>query len=145
MFVNRLTNGTAILVVTTAFGIAPCVAADAPLVQGAPANNKGFETIKKQTVDLGSEIPGMESRQLRIRLLTIEPGGHIKVHSHKNRPAAFYVIQGATTIIYGDGTVKRFPAGTMGYANKNTVHWHRNNEKEPAVFVAADIFQSEKM
>jgi len=111
---------------------------------GAPTSHKGFKTLKKQVVELGPEIPGMEGRQLRIRLLTIEPGGHIKVHNHKNRPAAFYVIQGATTVTYGDGTVKRFPVGSTGYADKNTTHWHQNNEKEPVVFLAADIFQPQK-
>lgn len=111
---------------------------------GAPTSHKGFETLKKQVVELGPEIPGMEGRELRIRLLTIEPGGDIKVHSHKNRPAAFYVIQGATTITYGDGTVKRFPVGSMGHADKNTTHWHHNNEGEPVVFLAADIFQAKK-
>ena len=111
---------------------------------GAPTSHKGIKTLKKQVVELGSEIPGMEGRELRIRLLTIEPGGYIKVHSHKNRPAAFYVIQGVTTITYGDGTVKRFPVGSMGYADKNTTHWHRNEGKETVVFVAADIFQPKK-
>ncbi|MES9956749.1 MAG: cupin domain-containing protein [Sedimenticola sp.] len=124
---------------------APAFAGDTPRVQGAPETNRGFSTLLKQAVELGQEIPGMDGRQLRLRLLTIEPGGHIKVHSHKNRPAAFYVIRGATTITYGDGTVKRFPAGSMGYADKNTVHWHRNNGSESVVFVAADIFQPKKM
>lgn len=107
----------------------------------APTSHKGFKTLTKQVVELGPEIPGMEGRQLRLRLLTIEPGGHLKVHSHKNRPAAFYVIQGTTTVTYGDGTVKRFPVGSMGYADRNTIHCHQDNEEEPVVFVAADIFR----
>lgn len=115
--------------------------AAAPLVQGAPTASKGFETLGKQVVDLDREIPGMQGRQLRLRLLSIAPGGHIKVHSHKNRPATFYVIQGATTVVYDDGTARRFPAGTMGHANGRTTHWHQNNGKVPAVFVAADVFQ----
>lgn len=119
--------------------------ADMPLVQGAPKTSKGFETLKTQTVDLGPEIPGMEGRQLRLRLLRIAPGGHIKVHSHAKRPAAFYVIEGATTVVYGDGTAKRFAAGSTGYANRKTVHWHRNNEDVPVVFVATDIFQPNRL
>lgn len=141
MSINKFTICTAVLTVTIVFNTGSSVARDMLVVQGAPTNNKGFQTLKKQILNLRTEIPGIGSRQLRIRLLTIEPGGHIKVHSHANRPAAFYVIQGATTITYGDGTVKRFSAGNMGYANKNTVHWHRNIEKEPVVFLAADIFQ----
>lgn len=111
---------------------------------GAPTSHSGFKTLKKQVVELGSEIPGMEGRELRIRLMTINPGGNIKVHNHKNRPAAFYVIQGVTTITYGDGTVKSFPVGSMGYADKNTTHWHRNDGNETVVFLAADIFQQKK-
>lgn len=123
----------------------PSFAADIPLVQGAPLNDKGFAVLKKQFVDLGPEDLNMKSSQLRIRLLAIEPGGHSKAHSHKNQPETFYVIQGAATVFYGDGTVKRLPAGSMGYANKNTVHWLQNNEKEPVIFVATDIFQPKEM
>ena len=151
MLINKRTIVTAILAVTPAFGTAIGSAADTTFESaavepppGAPTEHKGLETLKKQVVDLGSEIPGMEGRELRLRLLKIEPGGHIKVHSHKNRPAVFYVIQGETTITYGDGAVKSFPTGSMGFANKDTVHWHQNNGKEPVVFVAGDIFQPKK-
>ena len=65
----------------------------------APAKgNKGFKTSKTQVVDLGTEIEGMKGRQLRLRILHIEPGGQIGVHDHKNRPAVVYVISGETTM-----------------------------------------------
>jgi hypothetical protein len=35
----------------------------------------GVEVELLATVDLGSEIPGMEGRLLRMRMVTIEPGG----------------------------------------------------------------------
>jgi hypothetical protein len=39
------------------------------------------------TVDLGPEIQGMEGRQLRMRMVTIEPGGVFgPVHDHNGRP-----------------------------------------------------------
>jgi hypothetical protein len=39
------------------------------------------------TVDLGPEIAGMEGRQLRMRMVTIEPGGVFgPVHDHRGRP-----------------------------------------------------------
>src|SRR4029078_1519477 len=58
--------------------------------QAAPKDNKGFKASKTTVVDLAPEIEGMQGRQLRLRLLAIEPGGHIAVHSHKNRPAVVY-------------------------------------------------------
>ena len=134
----------AVLITTMGMATFGATAGDKPLIKGAPTKHQGFKTAVKQEVALDGQIPGMEGRKLRVRLLTIEPGGHIKVHSHKNRPAAFYVVSGATTITYGDGSSKRFPAGTTGYATVDTVHYHKNNEKEPAVFVAADIIQPKK-
>jgi len=119
--------------------------AEMPLVQGTPLTSKGVELLKTQAVDLGQEIPGMAGWQLRLRLLRIAPGGQTQVHSHRGRPAAFYVIEGATTVVYGDGTAERYSAGGTGYANQKTVHWHRNNESVPAVFLTTDIYQSSEM
>lgn len=144
MSIIKPTLYAAILVTTLGLVTFETNAAEQALIKGAPTKHQGFKTVKKQLVDLAGQIPGMEGRQLRVRLLTIQPGGHIKVHKHTNRPAAFYVISGATTITYGDGTSKRFPAGTTGYATVDTIHYHKNNEKEPAVFVAADIIQPKK-
>jgi mannose-6-phosphate isomerase-like protein (cupin superfamily) len=67
--------------------------------QEPPKTHKGFKTLKTQIVDLEPEIEGMQGRQLRLRLLTIEPGGHIGVHSHKDRPAVTYFIEGTDTVV----------------------------------------------
>src|SRR6185437_3434243 len=61
----------------------------------APKGNKGFTASKTTVVELGPEIEGMAGRQLRMRMLTIEPGGYIGIHSHKDRPAVVYVMQGS--------------------------------------------------
>jgi quercetin dioxygenase-like cupin family protein len=50
------------------------------------------------TVDLGSEIEGMAGRQLRMRMVTIEPGGVFgPIHDHKDRPGTVYILQGTIT------------------------------------------------
>jgi len=110
----------------------------------APKGNKGFKATAKQAVDLGPQFEGMNGRQLRMRLLTIEPGGHIGIHSHKDRPAVVYFLQGTDIVTFGDGAEKVFHAGDTSFANKDTVHWHRNDGKEPLIFVAVDIFQNKK-
>ena len=44
---------------------------------------KGVTVELLGTVDLGPEIEGMAGRQLRMRLVTIEPGGVIgPIHDH---------------------------------------------------------------
>jgi hypothetical protein len=51
----------------------------------APAT-RGVTVELLATVDLGPEIPGMAGRQLRMRRVTMEPGGVFgPVHDHQNR------------------------------------------------------------
>jgi quercetin dioxygenase-like cupin family protein len=112
--------------------------------QAAPKDNKGFHATVKEVVDLGPEIEGMNGRQLRMRLLTIEPGGYIGIHSHKDRPAVVYFLQGTDTVTLEDGTVKVFRPGDTSSANKDTTHWHRNDGKVPVVLIAVDVFHNVK-
>src|SRR5208282_624859 len=70
--------------------------------QPAPTETKGITITPLSAVDLGPEIPGMQGRQLRLRMLTIEPGGILAVHSHKNRPGAAYVLKGTIMEHRGD-------------------------------------------
>ena len=110
--------------------------------QAAPDSNQGFNATPKQVVDLGPEIEAMEGRQLRMRLITIEPGGHNAIHSHEDRPVVVYFLQGTDTVTLGDGTSNVFRPGDTSFANKDTTHWHRNDGEEPVVFVAVDVFHN---
>jgi quercetin dioxygenase-like cupin family protein len=48
---------------------------------------KGVSVNLLSTVDLGPEIEGLAGRQLRMRMVTIEPGGVFgPVHDHKADP-----------------------------------------------------------
>jgi len=65
--------------------------------QAAP-ETKGVSVKLLTTVDLGPEIAGMAGRQLRMRMVTIEPGGVFgPVHDHKDRPGTVYILQGVIT------------------------------------------------
>lgn len=112
--------------------------------QEAPKGNKGFKTLKTEVVELGPEISGMEGRELRLRLLQIEPGGHIGIHNHKDRPAVVYFLQGEDTVHWADGTSRTFKPGDMGSANHTTTHWHINNGKDDVLLIAVDVFHKKK-
>ena len=112
--------------------------------QDAPKGNKGLTATAKQAVDLGPEIEGMKDRQLRMRVLKIEPGGHIGIHSHKDRPSVAYFMQGVDTVTFDDGTEKVFRSGDTTSANHGTTHWHQNKGKEPVVLLIVDIFHKTK-
>src|SRR5689334_20243617 len=70
--------------------------------------NATFETLAN--VELGKEIPGMDGRALRMRFATVQPGGIIGLHSHKDRPAVVYMLQGTMTQFQADGSVRIYHA-----------------------------------
>jgi quercetin dioxygenase-like cupin family protein len=107
--------------------------------QPAPTENKGLNITPLNSVDLGPEIPGMQGRQLRMRMLTIEPGGVIAVHSHKDRPGAAYVLKG-TVIEHRGEVAKEYGDGENWAEDGSVTHWVENKGTSPALLIAVDIF-----
>src|SRR6185437_5038307 len=112
--------------------------------EDAPKGNKGFTASKTTVVDLGHEIQGMTGRELRMRVLTIEPGGYIGLHSHKDRPAVVYFMQGTDEVGLADGTAKTMHPGDTSATPSSTTHYHRNVGKDNVVLIAVDVFKPAK-
>jgi quercetin dioxygenase-like cupin family protein len=108
--------------------------------QTPPTENKGVSAKSVGAMDLGGEIEGLSGRQLRMRYITMEPGGHFAVHNHKDRPTLEYILAG-TVIEYRDGVAKEHKAGDVVLADKNTTHWWQNKGTEQVVFLPVDIFK----
>jgi quercetin dioxygenase-like cupin family protein len=95
------------------------------------------------TVDLGPEIEGMEGRQLRMRMVTIEPGGVFgPVHNHEGRPGTVYVLQGTITD-HRDRTATDYGPGVGWPEDRNTLHWLENRGTVPAVEISVDVVRQE--
>lgn len=122
-----------LIAVGLAFGLGTAIGQQAP-----PTESKGFRTGSTAVIDLGPEIQGMQGRQLRLRVLTLEPGGIVGVHSHKDRPAVVYLLQG-TLINHRDSATQEIREGTSWSEGKDTTHWVENRGSKPAIFVGADI------
>ena len=108
--------------------------------QTPPTENKGVAAKPVGSIDLGGEIDGMSGRQLRLRYITMEPGGHFALHNHKDRPTLEYILSG-TVVEYRDGVAKEYKAGDVVLADKNTTHWWQNKGSEQVVFLPVDIFK----
>lgn len=108
-----------------------------------PTENKGVAAKLIGTLPLAPEISGIDNRQLRMRVVTLAPGGVFAVHSHADRPSVEYVLKGKATEYIGD-TAKTYAEGDSVLAGKSTVHWWRNDGTEPAIFVAVDVFNPPK-
>jgi quercetin dioxygenase-like cupin family protein len=91
------------------------------------------------TVDLGPEIEGMAGRQLRMRMVTIEPGGVVgPIHDHRDRPGTVYILQGTITD-HRDGATTDYGPGVGWPEDRDTRHWIENRGTVPAVEISVDI------
>ena len=110
--------------------------------QLAPAT-RGVAVETLAAVDLGPEIEGLAGRRLRMRLVTIEPGGvFCPIHDHKDRPGIVYVLQGTITD-HRDGVATDYGPGVGWPEDRNTRHWLENRGAIPAVEISVDIVRHE--
>lgn len=104
---------------------------------------KGVAIKVLSSVDLGQEIDGMAGRQLRMRMVTIEPGGVIgPIHDHKDRPGLVYILQGVITD-HRNGITTDYGPGVGWPEDRNTLHWLENKGTIQAVEISIDIFKQD--
>jgi quercetin dioxygenase-like cupin family protein len=104
---------------------------------------RGVTSKLLATVDLGPEIEGLAGRRLRMRLVTMEPGGVFgPVHDHVGRPGVVYILQGTITD-HRNGVATEHGPGVGWPEDRNTVHWLENRGATPAVEISVDIVARE--
>ena len=107
--------------------------------QPAAPETRGVTVKLLAALDLGPEIQGMAGRQLRMRMVTIEPGGVFgPIHDHKDRPGMVYILQGKITD-HRNGVAKEYGPGVGWPEDANTTHWLENRGTTPAVEISFDI------
>jgi quercetin dioxygenase-like cupin family protein len=117
----------------------PILAAMAFLpAQAPPTETRGVTEKLLSAVELGPEIEGMAGRKLRMRLITIEPGGATVLHSHNDRPGTVYVLQGKITD-HRDGVATENGPGIGWTEDKATTHWIKNEGAITAIEISVDI------
>ncbi|GGH96386.1 cupin domain-containing protein [Arthrobacter liuii] len=108
-------------------------------VEEVAPETKGVSVELLATVDLAGEIEGMDGRQLRMRKVTIEPGGIFgPLHDHVGQPGTVYILQGTITD-HRDGVATVYGPGPGWPEDRNTTHWLENRGTVPAVEVSVDI------
>ncbi len=104
-----------------------------------PAEEKGRTVKTLASLDLGPQIEAFKGYRLRVFTLTMEPGGTGKLHSHKDRPLVFHILQGTFTDCRPDGTCTDLHEGQAMAEGKDLVHWTENRGPNPVKVVACDI------
>jgi quercetin dioxygenase-like cupin family protein len=104
---------------------------------------KGVAVTVLAMIDLANEIEGMAGHQLRMRMVTIEPGGVFgPPHDHVGRPGVVYVVEGTITD-HRDGVATEYGPGVGWPEDRHTTHWLENRGATPAVEISVDIVRPE--
>ena len=97
------------------------------------------------SIDLGQGY-NIAGRTMRLRKLVVQPGGIVPNHSHAERPANIYVVDGAITEYRSTCAVPiDHKAGDVAVESGNLSHWWRNNGNTPATLISADIVATPMM
>jgi len=112
--------------------------ADARKPDSRPA--KGVTDNVLAAINLADEPAKIENRMLRLRKLTIAPGGVVPWHSHGDRPAIIYIVSGEVTEYASNCAVPIVhEAGDVARETHVTAHWWKNTGKATAVLLSADL------
>ena len=85
---------------------------------------------------------GIKDRKFRMRKLTIEPGGVVPWHSHSERPAIIYIVEGQIEEYASNCAVPILhKAGEVVAETKDVSHWWKNTGDQTVVLLSADLLK----
>lgn len=98
------------------------------------------------SIDLTPKGGDFTNQLLRLRQLTIAPGGIVPWHEHRVRPANIYILSGTIEEYRASCSVPIIhKAGEVAMEfGKDFGHWWKNTGTEPVVLLSADIFENKK-
>jgi quercetin dioxygenase-like cupin family protein len=92
-------------------------------------------------IDVDKE-QGIKDRNLRMRKLVVEPGGIVPWHSHGERPAIIYIIEGEINEYASNCAVPIVhEAGEVVAETKGISHWWKNLGDKTVVLLSADLLK----
>lgn len=108
-------------------------------VERTAPDTRGVNAQLLAMLDPGPEIEGMAGRQLRMRRVTIDPGGVFgPLHDHEDRTGIVCILPGTITDHRGGVATDDGP-GVGWPEDRHTLHWRENRGTIPAVEISVDI------
>jgi quercetin dioxygenase-like cupin family protein len=109
-------------------------------VPGAPTAQVGVAVRRLGGQPLDHDFRALRGRELRLRELTVAPGGSITLHRHDQRPGVAYILEGQMTEWRGPGFTPRvIGPGEAVFEATGVSHWWRNQGTTPARALVVDI------
>ena len=133
--ITKIVTTLAILMIGAAFDVAAA--------QQAPTENKGVKPEVLSAFALNKQgLDDFSQRQMRMRQITIEPGGVVGFHSHKDRPTLSYIVKGALTEHRKGSPDRTYKTGEAITEGTDVDHWAENaSSTEPVVIISVDLFK----
>ena len=126
-------------------GECPSGQAAANALADAPTAPVGVTDTELAAIDLARENVHLDQRRLRMRHMTIAPGGIVPLHSHEDRPALIMVVSGE---IFENNSKCAVPilhkAGDIAREHLGTRHWWKNTGTQPVELTIADLVNDAK-
>jgi quercetin dioxygenase-like cupin family protein len=149
---RALGRGVALAAIIVGFagaGLSPAAAGECSADQvkanvRAPVTTpgKGVTDTVLTAIELAKEPAKIEDRQLRLRKLVIEPGGVVPWHSHGDRPAIIYIIEGEILEYASNCAVPIVhKAGDVTAETNPRAHWWENRGSKTVVLLSADVLR----
>ena len=119
-------------------------AGDNPL-KDAPAMPTGVTDTELAAIDLSKENVKLDQRRLRMRHMTVAPGGVVPLHDHADRPALIMVTEG-TIVEHSSKCLEPLVhhAGDVSKEFLGTKHWWKNETDKAVQLTIGDIVNDKK-
>ncbi len=103
---------------------------------------KGVTDTVLTTVDVAHEPAAISGRSFRMRRLVVQPGGIVPWHSHGERPAIIYIVQGEMTEYASTCSAPIVhKAGDATPELHSTSHWWKNTGHKTAIIISSDLLK----
>jgi quercetin dioxygenase-like cupin family protein len=141
-----LAGATAVLSTAAFAGSCPAnkLVADGQGQKAGATEPVGVTDTVLASIDLAKEMVAANDHQFRMRRLVIQPGGVVPWHSHADRPALIYVVQGEITEYASDCAVPILHKAGDVSRDADVSHWWKNTGKHTVVLISADILHDPK-
>ena len=114
---------------------------DAAVAHHGPTESSNISADVIGAVDLAS-VRELEGKQVRVRLITIKPGGKVAVHQHDDRPGLAQILSGVAVEYRGLKAIHH-SAGSIAFEQDGDTHWWHNPYEEEVRALVVDILPKE--
>ncbi len=154
MFPSKTTSQLGRIVLIAGIALGATAMASSAFAAGCPADQKkadarqmvdekpmGVTDTVIAMIDVDQE-QGIKDRKFRMRKLVIEPGGIVPWHSHGERPAIIYIIEGQIEEYASNCAVPIVhKAGDVVAETNDVSHWWKNLGDTTVVLLSADLLK----